>query len=84
MKLEYFCRNHNQLCCAGCIAKIKKEKNGMHKDCDVCIIEEIKDEKKNKIKENIKYLENLSKTLEQSINSLNICFEKLKNNKEEI
>ena len=84
MKLEYFCRNHNQLCCAGCIAKIKKEKNGMHKDCDFCIIEEIKDEKKNKIKENIKYLENLSKTLEQSINSLNICFEKLKNNKEEI
>ena len=56
----------------------------MHKDCDVCIIEEIKDEKKNKIKENIKYLENLSKTLEQSINSLNIFFEKLKNNKEEI
>ena len=49
-KLEYFCKTHNQLCCAACIAKIKKKENGKHKDCDVCIIEDIKDEKKVKLK----------------------------------
>ena len=38
-ELEYFCKTHNQLCCAACIAKIKKKENGKHKDCDVCIIE---------------------------------------------
>ena len=27
-KLEYFCKNHNQLCCMACIAKIKGEGNG--------------------------------------------------------
>ena len=53
IKLEYFCKSHNQLCCAACIAKIKKNENGKHKDCDVCLIEDIKDEKKNKIKDNI-------------------------------
>ena len=84
MKLEYFCKTHNQLCCAACIAKIIKDKNGMHKDCEVCIIEDIKDEKKNKIKENIKYLEDLSSTLQKSINSLNKILEKIKINKEEI
>ena len=41
-KLEFFCRTHNQLCCASCIVKFKKENYGNHKDCDVCIIEDIK------------------------------------------
>ena len=27
-KLEYFCKNHNQLCCAACIAKINKGGDG--------------------------------------------------------
>ena len=57
-KLEFFCKNHNQLCCGMCIAKIKKNQIGKHKDCEVCTIEEIKDEKRNKIKDNIKYLKN--------------------------
>ena len=48
-QLEYFCKSHNQLCCAACIAKIKKNENGKHKDCDVCLIEDIKNEKKNKM-----------------------------------
>ena len=47
MKLEYFCKNHNILCCAACIAKLKgKGGNGKHKDCDIDLIENIKDEKK--------------------------------------
>ena len=45
-KLEYFCKNHNQLCCVACIAKIGGKGKGQHKDCDICFIENIKDEKK--------------------------------------
>ena len=49
IKLEYFCKTHNKLCCCSCIAKVKKEGNGQHTDCDVCTIEDIKDIKKNKL-----------------------------------
>ena len=45
-KLEYFCRTHNKLCCSGCIAKIKSKNKGQHTDCDVCLIKDIKEEKK--------------------------------------
>ena len=48
-----FCKNHNTLCCAACISKIQSKGNGKHKNCDVCNIEEIKDEKKNTLKNNI-------------------------------
>jgi len=84
IKLEYFCKSHNQLCCAACIAKIKKNENGKHKDCEVCLIEDIKDEKKNKIKENIKFLEELSNNLQQTLDLLTTLFEKIKTNKEEL
>ena len=53
-ELKYFCKNHNQLCCAACIAKIEGEGNGQHSNCNVCFIKEIKDEKKNNLKINIK------------------------------
>ena len=53
-KLEYFCKEHNQLCCAACLCKLKENGDGKHKDCDACNIKSIKDEKKNKLKENIK------------------------------
>jgi len=52
IELIYFCKNHNKLCCAACISKIKDEIFSQHKDCDVCLIKEIKDVKKIKIKEN--------------------------------
>ena len=74
--LNYFCKNHNNLCCAACIAKIKEKGDGQHKDCEVCIIENIKNEKKNKLKENIKNLEELSNNLilfEFIINFKKIC-----------
>ena len=56
VKLNYFCKTHNQLCCAECITKIKDKNNGQHKDCDVYIIKDIKNEKKNKLNDNIKFL----------------------------
>ena len=53
IQLEYFCKTHNLLCCAACIAKIQKKGNGQHKDCDICVIEEIKEIKKNKLNNDI-------------------------------
>ena len=84
MELEFFCRKHNQLCCAACIAKIQKNSIGEHKDCDVCLIEEIKDEKLHKLKESIKYLETLSKNGDDSINKIKELFAKINKNKEEL
>ena len=83
-KFQYFCKNHNILCCANCITKIEGKGNGNHKDCNICFIENIKDEKKNKLNEKIKYLENLWSKLEDSINELKIMYEKISANKEEL
>ena len=46
IELKYFCKQHNQLCCAACLCKINKRGDGQHKDCDVYLLEDIKDEKK--------------------------------------
>ena len=66
-QLEFYCKNHNQLCCVACFSKIEAKGYGKHKNCDICIIEEIKEEKKNKLKENIKYLEDLSNNLDNAV-----------------
>ena len=81
---EYFCKTHNKLCCAKCITKIKAKNIGQHRDCDICFIEDIENEKKNKLKENIILLEDLSNNLQQSINELKIIVEKIDKNKEKI
>jgi len=81
-ELRYFCKNHNKLWCPACITKIKDEIFEQHKDCDICYIKEIKDIKKNKLKENIKFLEDLSNKIQQSINDLKILFDKINENKE--
>ena len=83
-KLEFYCKNHNTLCCVGCISKLEEKNYGQHKNCDVCSIEKIKDEKKIKLNENIKLLEELSKNLEDMINELKIIFENISKDKEEI
>ena len=48
--------------------KLKKE-FGKHKDYNACLIGDIKDEKIYKLKENKKYLEELSNDLQEQINS---------------
>ena len=83
-KLEFYCKDHNKLCCGLCLCKIKDKGMGQHKDCDVCIIEDIKNEKMNKLEENIKLLENLSKNIEEIINNLEKIFNEINKNKEEI
>ncbi len=83
-KLKYFCKTHNVLCCAACITKIKDSENGQHSDCSIFSIDDIKEEKKNKLIENIKILENLSLNLQESINEIKKIFEKLNLTKEEL
>jgi hypothetical protein len=81
-KLEFYCKNHNTLCCSACCTKIKNDIYGQHKDCEICFINEIKEEKKNKLKENIKLLENLSKNFEKSFDELKVLLEKINEDKE--
>ena len=57
---------------------------GQHFNCQVCLIKDIKDEKKNKLKENIKYLEDSSKNIIESVNKLKEIYEKINKSKEEI
>ena len=83
-ELNYFCKNHNELCCAACVTKIRGKGNGQHSDCDVCFIEDIKDAKKNKLKDNIKLLESLSYSLKQNIVELKNILEKNKEEKEKL
>ena len=83
-KLEYFCKNHNQLCCAACIVKIKSKGKGQYTECNICFIEDIKEEKKNKLKENIKLLEELSNTLDESIDKIKNIYDKINKDKEEL
>ena len=84
MKLEYFCKEHNQLCCAACLCKVNDNGDGQHKDCDACNIKIIKDEKKNKLKENIKILEDLSNSFNNIFKELKEIFEKVEKNKEDL
>jgi len=83
-ELRYFCKTHNKLCCSECITKIKGSDFGQHSDCNVCTIHEIESEKKSKLNENVKYLEDLSINLKESINELKSIFEKVDKDKEEV
>ena len=79
IELKYFCKNHNLLCCAACIAKINNIGDGQHKDCDVCIIQDIKEDKNNII-----ILEKLNEKLKESTNELNTLFNKIDKDKENL
>ena len=82
--LTFFCKTHNILCCASCLCKIDDKSKGQHKDCDVCIIKDIKEDKKNKLKENLNNLEKLSNTINESIYKFKLLYEKINKNKEEL
>ena len=81
--LVFFCKTHDQLCCAACIVKIKG-KEGKHNECNICAIEDIKDEKKLKLNEMTKYLEDVSKTIDNSLNELKKSFQIIFNSKEKL
>ena len=58
------------------LLKLKGKEKGQHSDCDICFIEDIENEKRNKLKENIKCLEDISINLEQKIKELKPCMKK--------
>ena len=82
--LDFFCKTHNKLCCLACVSNINKNGYGQHKNCDICIIEDIQEEKKAKFKENIKEFEKLSNSVTQSINQLKKTVDEINNKKEEM
>ena len=81
--LDFFCKNYNILWCSSCICKMKDNKYGEHNTCDICFIKDIKKDRKNKLNENIKILENLSNNIEESINKIKLIYEKINERKEE-
>ena len=83
-ELKYFCKEHNQLCCAFCITKLKDDENGQHSNCEICFIKDIEEEKRNNLKENIKKLETMSNNLKEKINELKNIFEKMNEHKENL
>ena len=84
IELTFFCKTHNKLCCAACLSRIKEKGNGQHHDCDVCAIEQIAEEKKNNLNNNIKLLEDFSKNIQNSINELKKIFNNINEKKEEL
>ena len=76
-KLEYYCKNHNVLCCSSCIVKFKREGKGQHANCDIYLIEDIKDQKSNELKQNIEYLEDLSLNIDKLINEIKEVFNEM-------
>ena len=83
-KLEFFCKTHNELCCLSCLCVLKSKGKGQHSSCDACFIEDIKEQKKNSLVNNIKILEDLSNKLDESINKLKNYFKKIDERKENL
>ena len=76
--LNYFCKTHNNLCCAACLCKINDKGDGQHTKCNACHISEIKEEKKIKLKNNIKILKELSQNSKQMLKNIKKTYEKTK------
>ena len=83
-KLNFYCKDHNKLCCASCLCKIEGKNYGTHSKCNVCIIEEIKKDKKKMLDEKLLILEDFSKRLNESIKLIKIIYDKIDENKEEL
>ena len=83
-QLEFFCKDHNILCSSSCLCKIKKKGKGQHTECNACIIEDIKEDKKNILDKNIKILEEASISLEKLISELKTLIEQVNENKEKL
>ena len=83
-KLEFYCKDHNILCCGLCTSKFKEKGYGQHYDCNVKHLDDIKDEKRNKLKENINNLEELNNKIDESINKLKEIFKQINKNKDDL
>ena len=82
--MECYCKDHNSLCCFACLCKIKKEGYWQHSYCNVSLIDDINDEKRNKLQENIYNSEKLYEQIYKSINNFKEIFEKINKNKDDL
>jgi len=83
-ELEYFCHTHNILCCSKCLGKLKKNGYGKHDDCKVDFIEDIKEEKKRNLNNNIINLEKLNININSQIDELKKIYEQVVEDKEKL
>ena len=83
-ELEFYWKTHNTLVCLACSSKLDKKGYGQHKDCDICLIDNIKEEKRNNLNQNINKLEELLYGLDDSIKKIKALFDKINENKEEL
>lgn len=82
--LNYYCENHNELCCALCLC-IKEDSNfGIHNKCKILSINEIENIKKQNLTQNIKKLDDLTKKLEEKKEKISNILIQQEKNKEEI
>ena len=78
LNLEYFCKTHNILCCVACISKLEGKGNGKHKNCDICFIEDIKNDKQKSFNDNFEKLKEKLKLIEEIIRNNAVKMEKNK------
>ena len=83
-RLEYFCKTHNQLCCLSCIGKDENHESSKHKNCKICFIYDIKDNKKNNLDKSIKILEDLSNNINEIIDKSKGLIKKFNEDKEKL
>ena len=84
LEFTFFCKTHNELCCEKCISKKEEKDFGQHKNCDICSLEIIKEQKETNFKENLKNLKKISSNFEEIIKELNKDIDKANEEKENI
>jgi len=69
-EINFFCKTHNKLCYRKCKQKFKEEDNHNDDKCDIYLINYVEEDKRNQLKNNIQYLENLLNNLKDNANKL--------------
>ena len=83
-KLEYYCNTHNHLICAACLCKLNEKGDGQHTGCNACYIDDIKEEKKSELIDNIKILKKFSLNMKKMIKDIINIIERINPIKENI
>ena len=85
-----FCKNHNIIYYRKSKPELKDGKDEkdeideMHLNCEICLLKDIEEEKKNILNDNINSLENLSYILKDNEKKINNLFDKINENKESV
>ena len=77
-----FCKSHNMVYSTQ--NKENPDENEQHIYCNTCPINDIEEEKRNKLKENIKSMDDLKYNVQENADKLKIIIEKINENKEEL